>query len=58
MEALLRKEMEQIKEEKDNEVKIVTEKYEAIVRKLKVEVNDGNLQIQNFMAEKVNGYFI
>ena len=56
MDALLRTEMEQMKEEKDNEIKNITEKYETTVSKLKTELNDGNLQIQSFRAEKVNVY--
>ena len=56
MDGLLRKEMQQMKKEKDNEIRNITEKYETAVMKLKTELNDGNLQIQSLRAEKVNVY--
>ena len=54
--ALLRKEMEQLKEEKDNEIRNITAKYETTVTKLKAKLSDGSLQIQTLRAEKVNAY--
>ena len=56
MDALLRKEMQQMKKEKDNEIRNITEKYETAVMKLKTELSDGSEQIQNLIAEKVNVY--
>ena len=48
--------MEQTKEEKDNEFKNITEKYDTTVSKLKTELNDGSQQIQSLRAEKVKVY--
>ena len=48
--------MEQMKEEKDNEIRNITEKYETAVMKLKTELSDGSKQIQILTAEKVNVY--
>ena len=57
MDALPRIEMEQIKEEKDNDVKNNnTQKYETTVSKLDTDINDGNLPVQGLSAEKVNVY--
>ena len=56
MNTLPRAEMEQMKEQKDNEIRNITEKYETAVMKLKTELSDGSKQIQNLRAEKVNVY--
>ena len=49
--------MEQMKEEKDNEIMNITEKYQTKIRTLKTELNDGSQQIESLRAEKVNVYF-
>ena len=46
-----------MKEEKDNEIKNITEKYETAVKKLGAELNDGSQQIQILMDEKVKFTF-
>ena len=56
MNALHRTQMKQMKEEKDNEIRNITEKYEKAVMKLKTELSDGSKQIQILRAEKVNVY--
>ena len=45
-----------MKEEKDNEIRNITERYETAVMKLKTELRDGSKQIQILRAEKVNVY--
>ena len=57
IDALLRQKIKQMKEEKDNEIKNITEKYETAVKKLSTELNDGSQQIQTLMDEKVNFTF-
>ena len=48
--------MEQIKEEKDNEIRNITAKYETTVMKLKAKLIDKSKQIQTLRVEKVNAY--
>ena len=43
-----------INEEKDNEIKNITEKYETTIKKLRTELDDSSQQIQILMDEKVN----
>ena len=54
MDALLRKEMKQIKEEKDNKIRNITEKYETTTRTLRTELKDSSQQIESLKAQKVN----
>ena len=48
--------MKQIKEEKDNEIRNITEMYGTTVNSLKTELNNGSQQVQSLKAEKVNVY--
>ena len=57
IDALLRQKIKQMKEEKDDEIKNITEKYETAVKKLSTELNDASQQIQTLMDEKVKFTF-